>query len=61
MPIRTPRRRDPLTRETLFLAAKAFLQYRRRGGTKVSPLPDFFIGVQAESLGIAIITHDPAR
>lgn len=50
-----------LTRGALFLAAKAFLQYRRRGGTKTSPLPDFFIGAQAESLGMAIITRDPAR
>jgi len=50
-----------LTREALFLAAKAFLRYRRRGGTKTLPLPDFFIGAQAESLGIALITRDPAR
>lgn len=50
-----------LSREALFLAAKAFLTYRRQGGTKSSPLPDFFIGGQAESLGIAIVTRDPAR
>lgn len=50
-----------LSREALFLAAKAFLHYRRRGGAKTSPLPDFFIGAQAESLGIAILTRDPAR
>jgi predicted nucleic acid-binding protein len=50
-----------LPREALFLAAKAFLQYRRNGGTKLLPLPDFFIGAHAESLGIAIITRDPAR
>jgi len=50
-----------LTRSALFSAAKAFLEYRRRGGVKTTPLPDFFIGAQAESLGIAIITRDPAR
>lgn len=33
-----------LTREALFFAAKAFLQYRRRGGIKTLPLPDFFYG-----------------
>lgn len=50
-----------LPREALFLAAKAFLQYRRSGGTKLLPLPDFFIGAQAESLGVPIITRDPSR
>jgi len=50
-----------LTREALFLAAKAFLEYRRRGGVKTTPLPDFFIGAQAEALGIAVISRDPAR
>lgn len=50
-----------LTRESLFLAAKAFLRYRRHGGTRTSPLPDFFIGAQAEALGIEIITRDPSR
>lgn len=52
---------EELPREALFLAAKAFLLYRRNGGTKVLPLPDFFIGAHAESLGIAIITRDPSR
>ena len=50
-----------LPREALFFAAKAFLQYRRRGGTKTSPLPDFFIGAHAVVLGIPIITRDKGR
>jgi len=50
-----------LPREALFLASKAFLHYRRRGGTKASPLPDFFIGAHAEVLGIAILTRDQSR
>ncbi len=50
-----------LTREALFLAAKVFVEYRRRGGVKTTPLPDFFIGAQAEALGIAVISRDPAR
>lgn len=37
----------PLPRAALFLAGKAFLRYRRRGGTKTQVLPDFFIGAQA--------------
>jgi len=50
-----------LTRETLYLAAKAFLQYRKRGGAKTSPLPDFFIGAHAQALGIPILTRDQKR
>jgi len=50
-----------LSREVLFLAAKAFLQYRRRGGTKTSPLPDFFIGAHAEVLRLPILTRDEGR
>src|SRR6266516_6226109 len=36
--------RADLPWEAAFLAARCFEQYRRRGGTKQSPLPDFFIG-----------------
>jgi predicted nucleic acid-binding protein len=50
-----------IPRNALFLSAKAFLQYRRQGGTKTSPLPDFFIGGHAEALGIPILTRDTAR
>jgi predicted nucleic acid-binding protein len=48
-----------IPREGLFLAAKAHLLYRRRGGTKTSPLPDFFIGAHAETWGVPILTRDP--
>lgn len=50
-----------LSREALFLAAKAFLKYRRQGGTKTAPLPDFFIGAHARVLGIPILTRDAGR
>ena len=50
-----------IPREGLFLSAKAFLQYRRQGGTKTSTLPDFLIGGHAEALGIPILTRDTAR
>lgn len=50
-----------LSREALFLAAQAFLRYRRQGGTKTAPLPDFFIGAHAETLGIPILTRDQGR
>lgn len=37
---------EPLPWNAAFLAGKAFLQYRRRGGDRRSPLPDFYIGAQ---------------
>jgi predicted nucleic acid-binding protein len=48
-------------REALFLAGKAFLQYRRRRGGKSGVLPDFFIGAHAAVAGIPILTRDVRR
>lgn len=42
-------------------AAKAFLQYRQRGGGKTGVLPDFFIGAQALTEGWTLLTRDAAR
>lgn len=50
-----------LPREALFMASQAFRTYRQRGGSKTSPLPDFFIGAHAATLGIPILTRDVAR
>ncbi|MAU00976.1 MAG: DNA-binding protein [Anaerolineaceae bacterium] len=50
-----------LPKEALFLAGKAFLQYRRNQGTKTSPLPDFFIGAHAAVLSIDLLTRDVSR
>ena len=50
-----------IPRSGLWIAAKAFQSYRSRGGTKTAPLPDFFIGAHAESLGCPIITRDVTR
>jgi len=44
-----------------WLAAQAFLKYRRSGGTKTSPLPDFYIGAQAEIEQRTLVTRDAAR
>lgn len=44
-----------------FLAGKAFVDYKRRGGTKRSPLPDFFIGAHAAVTGLRLLTRDPGR
>lgn len=50
-----------LPREAAFLAGKAFLGYRRRGGNRLSPLPDFFMGAHAAITGFPLITRDPRR
>jgi len=54
-------RRDNLPYEAAFLAARAFLKYRKRGGSRTSPLPDFFIGAHALVSGYKILTRDPRR
>ncbi len=51
----------PLPREALFLAGKVFLQYRRAGGVRSSPLPDFFIGAHAAVSDLLLLTRDKAR
>ena len=50
-----------IPRPALFLAAKAFVQYRRRGGGKAQVLPDFFIGAHAQAEGFQLLTRDAGR
>ena len=50
-----------LPRSALFLAGKAFAQYRRKLGTKSNVLADFFIGAHAAVAGCAILTRDARR
>lgn len=54
-------RREAVPWEAAFLAAKAFVRYRRRGGRRRSPLPDFYIGAHAAVRGYRLITRDPRR
>jgi predicted nucleic acid-binding protein len=54
-------RREPLPWEAGFLAGKCFLLYRRRGGLRNSPLPDFYIGAHAAIAQLALLTRDAAR
>ena len=54
-------RREPLPYEAAFLAGKAFVRYRRRGGARTSPLPDFIIGAHAATAGYRLLTRDPRR
>ena len=54
-------RREPLPHEAGFLAGKAFIGYRRRGGRRSTPLPDFYIGAHAAVAGYRLLTRDPSR
>ena len=54
-------RREALPYEAAFAAGRAFLDYRRRGGTKTSPLPDFYIGAHAAVRRYRLLTRDAAR
>ncbi|MDX2242684.1 MAG: type II toxin-antitoxin system VapC family toxin [Leptolyngbyaceae cyanobacterium bins.302] len=53
--------RQPLPWNAAFLAGKAFLRHRQRGGTRHSPLPDFYIGAHAVILKIPLLTRDVNR
>jgi predicted nucleic acid-binding protein len=50
-----------LPRPAAFLAGKAYVQYRRQGGTKSHVLADFFIGAHAAALGCPLLTRDTRR
>jgi predicted nucleic acid-binding protein len=53
--------REPIPYAAAFLAGKAFLVYRRRGGLRTAPLPDFFIGAHAAVSGYQLLTRDAKR
>ena len=50
-----------IPKESLFLAGKAYIKYKRREGIKSTPLPDFFIGAQAAVLNLDLLTRDVSR
>ena len=54
-------RREQLPWEAAFLASQAFIAYKRRGGARRSPLPDFYIGAHAAVAGHTLLTRDPDR
>jgi predicted nucleic acid-binding protein len=43
------------------LAGRSFVEYRRRGGARTSPLPDFYIGAHALVSGMTLLTRDASR
>jgi predicted nucleic acid-binding protein len=52
---------EEIPREALFLAGKAFMEYRRRRGEKRGVLPDFYIGAHAAISGWSLLTRDASR
>ena len=54
-------RREPLPWASAFLAGKSFIQYRRSGGVRRSPLPVFSIGAHAAVRGMTLLTRDASR
>lgn len=54
-------RRDALPYAAAFVAARAFVKYRRQGGSRTSPMPDFYIGAHAEISTFRVLTRDPRR
>jgi len=53
--------REPLPWDAAFLAARVFVKYRRRGGARRHPLPDFYIGAHAAVAGYTLLTRDARR
>ena len=53
--------RAQLPWEAAFLAGKCFVQYRRHGGQRAAPLPDFYIGAHAAVAGLTLLTRDATR
>lgn len=53
--------REPLPWAAAFLAARAFLFCRRRGGNRPTPLPDFFIGAHAAVADYTLLTRERRR
>jgi predicted nucleic acid-binding protein len=54
-------RRAQLPWEAAFLAGLAFVKYRRSGGTRPTPMPDFYIGAHAALAGFTLLTRDARR
>jgi predicted nucleic acid-binding protein len=53
--------REDLPWDAAFLAGKSFVAYRRRGGVRHAPLPDFYIGAHAAVRRYDLLTRDPRR
>jgi len=54
-------RRVPLPWEAAFLAGQCFMNYRRRGGSRRSPMPDFYVGAHAALTSLTLLTRVASR
>lgn len=52
--------RTPLPWTCASLTAAAFALYRKRGGLKLKPMPDFYIGAHAAVANLSVLTRDPS-
>lgn len=52
---------EEVPRDALFLAAKAHVLYRRRGGRRKGVLADFFVGAHAAVRRLPLLTRDGRR
>ena len=59
--VTTSYERRPLPWEAAYLAGQCFVKYRRRGGSRRSPMPDFYIGAHAAVEGLTLLTRDARR
>lgn len=50
--------RTPIPWTAAKLVAAAYAQYRRAGGPRQKPLPDFFIGAHAAVANLSVMTRD---
>ena len=53
--------RADLPWDAAHLAGQTFIKYRRKGGAKTSPLPDFYIGAHAQWVHLTLLTRDARR
>ncbi|HMO26222.1 MAG TPA: type II toxin-antitoxin system VapC family toxin [Tepidisphaeraceae bacterium] len=53
--------RAALPYDAAWLAAEAFVKYRRSGGQRSAPLPDFYIGAHASVAKLTLVTRDSGR
>ena len=54
-------RLEELPREALFVAGRAYRQYRERGGIRAGVLADFFVGAHAAVRAMPVLTRDVSR
>lgn len=50
--------RTPVPWASASITAAAYASYRRRGGARHKPLPDFFIGAHAAVSNLSVLTRD---